>query len=229
MTGPGRTWLTPADVALLQRIARAGSVVRASAELHVSRDRALYRLRKLAAAAGGPIVASTRGGAGYGGSTLTARGWRLLERGAEAAAPGPVATAGAGARLAGRYRDRPHPRVELPDGLSLAVGFRAAPGDRVRIAVAPESVLLARQRFATSARNVLGGTVERLRPLRGSGRGLVLVGVRVGRSRFDAAVTERSRRELALARGTRVVLYVKATAVRRVGGPAAPTRGSPRS
>ena len=88
----------------------------------------------------------------------------------------------------------------------------------------PESVLLARGRFASSARNVLAG---RMLPRPRAGRaGLAeLVTVKVGRSRLSVAVTTETIGALGLSAGDRVFLYVKATAVRRVGRP---TRGSRR-
>jgi hypothetical protein len=63
---------------------------------------------------------------------------------------------------------------------------------------------------------------------RDRGRGGRTLLVRSGPEMFRVAITDEPIRQLHLTPGARVWLYVKATAVRRVG-PARPTRGSPRS
>lgn len=236
-------YVTALDLELLAAVGRTGSLVSASRAVGVSRDRALYRLGRLPAVAGGPVVRSVRGGAHQGGTRLTPRGWTLLRHSADAVAVSPLGeppTVGAAPVLAGTWRPDPFPRVDLGQGLSIAVAFSAVDGERVHLAIDPESILLARRRFPTSARNVLPGVVERLRSV-GVARpsGLYLVRVAAGAARFEVLLTDRARVELRLRRGAPVVLYLKATAIRRVAagptgvlgprrGPkrARPTRGS---
>ncbi|MGC2289548.1 MAG: TOBE domain-containing protein, partial [Thermoplasmata archaeon] len=129
--------------------------------------------------------------------------------------------------LRGMYRRTPAPEVTLGSGVRLRVAFPAEEGESVSILLDPESILVARGKFPSSARNVLRATVESIRPGPDAlGRTLV---VRTGSTRLRVAVTEEPVRQLGLAPGARVWLYVKATAVRRVGrAPVAATRGSPR-
>lgn len=215
-------YVTAADLELLRAVARTGSVSAASRALGITRDLGVYRLARLPRAAGGEVVASVRGGAGRGGTRLTARGWDLLRRTAgsvQVPSDREDRRLPAANRLVGRWHANPSPRLEVGPGFSLAVGFDASEGETVPVTIDPESILLARRRFATSARNVLSGTVRRVTALGGrAGRSaLWLLSVGVGPVVLRALVTDRARRELGLARGARVVLYVKATAVRAVG------------
>ncbi|HYK93929.1 MAG TPA: TOBE domain-containing protein [Thermoplasmata archaeon] len=228
--------LTSTDLELLAAVARTGSVAAASRAVGMSRDRGTYRLGRLPRLAGGAVVVASRGGDRRGGTRLTARGWGLLRRAADALG---VAPAGAGSaparanRLHGVWRAHPQPRVELADGTELAVSFSADDGEPVTVAIDPESILLARRRFPTSARNVIPARVRRVRWLRSSeGVAPRRVELEVGGGRMDASVTEPAVRELQLRAGARVYLYLKATAIRRLAGPprrAVPTRGRPRS
>jgi molybdopterin-binding protein len=106
--------------------------------------------------------------------------------------------------------------VRIAGGVTLAVGFEARERESVRLLLDPESVLIARERFATSARNVLLGRIEAIHPRDAQSR---LVAVRVGRARLQAAVTPCAIEELRLRPRARVYLYVKATALRRSGAP----------
>lgn len=222
--------VTDTDIALLRSVARDGSVVAASRRLRITRDQATYRLARLGTAFGGPMVTSGRGGRGHGQSRLTPLGDRLV-RGrfdaVELLESQPVAPPSTPNRLYGVYHRAPAPAVTLGTGLELRVAFPAEDGEPVSVALDPESILVARARFATSARNVWPATIERVR-LGEDPQGRTLV-VRTGRVRLRVAVTEQPVREMRLAPGARVWLYVKATAVRRVG-PAhgAPIPGSPR-
>ncbi len=223
--------VTDTDIALLRTLSRERSVVAASRSVGISRDRATYRIAQLERAVGAPIVTSVRGGRGHGGSQLTPLGDRIVRDGfdsIELAATRPTAAPFRSNRLQGVYRRRPSPQVVLRRGLRLRVAFAAVEGEAVTVLLGPESILVARGRFASSARNVLRATVEGVE--RGpASLGSVLV-VRAGTQRLRVGVTEESIRQLRLVRGARVWLYVKATAVRRVGGPPSPpTRGSPRS
>jgi molybdate transport system regulatory protein len=203
------------DLALLRSLERERSVVAASRQLGISRDRAVYRLERLRRAVGGPVVASVRGGSGHGGTRLTELGHRVARRGFDSVELVPARSGAALAspnRLSGIYRRDPTPVIELDRGLRLRVAFDANDGERVGLRLDPEAVLVARRRFATSARNVLRGTVESIRPAGPLGRTLVL---RVGDLRLRAAVTAEPIRQLGIAPGASVYLYVKATALRR--------------
>jgi molybdopterin-binding protein/molybdate transport repressor ModE-like protein len=217
VTGTRTLYPTPDDVRLLEAVAREGSLAAAARAIGIHRDRGVYRMERLGRIAGGPVLAADKGGAARGSSRLTRRGWALLHRSATA---GPAAADAAGRPspvgptiLSGRFTRRPYPAVRLPGGISLAVGFRAADGQSVRVAVDPESVLLARRAFATSARNVLHGRVGRRRVVPG---GLVRIDLHVGPVRLASLVTRRAVRSLRLAPGSPVVLFIKATALRPV-------------
>ncbi|MCI4344062.1 MAG: TOBE domain-containing protein [Thermoplasmata archaeon] len=209
------TPVTEIDLALLRALTTAPTLVAACRRLGISRDRGVYRLARLARMAGGPVVASEHGGRYGGGSHLTVRGRRLLRRGADAfllSSDGRTGPTEGGA-LHGTYHARPEPTVVLGQGLVLHVAFVAHEGEPVVVAVDPEAVLLAPRAFASSARNRFSGQVLALRRRAASTREVT---VAVRGHRFRAAVTNQSVRELRLARGRRVVLYVKATAIRRV-------------
>jgi molybdate transport system regulatory protein len=209
--------VTDTDVALLRCIGRERSVVAASRAVGISRDRAVYRLDRLERAFGGPVVASARGGRSHGGTVLTPLGDRIVRGGFDAVemidarslvdAPRPNLVRGV-------YRAGPPPEVEVARGVRLRVVFAAEDGERVGVALDPEAIVVARRRFPSSARNVLAGTVARLeRPPGGLDRCLV---VRVGPLALRVSVTAETVEQLDLRRGARVVLYVKATALRRV-------------
>jgi len=220
--------VSDADIALLRTLARDRSVVAASARVGLSRDQATYRLGRLAQAFGGPVVAGVRGGRGHGGTRLTALGDRIVRQGfgsVELLDSRPVTPPSRSNLLRGVYRRRPTPEVALGHGVRLRVAFAAEEGEPVAMLLDPEAILVAPERFPSSARNVLAATVIAFRrsaaPL-----GSTLV-VRAGSSRLRVAITEESVRQLHLVRGAWVWLYVKATALRRVGRvPAVPTRGS---
>jgi len=228
---PRPSLVTDTDVALLRSLAEERSIVAASRRVGISRDRATYRLARLARAFGGPVVTSVRGGRGHGGSRLTPLGDRIVRAGfasVELLGAQPVARPSRPNLLRGTYHRRPAPEVALPGGPRVRVAFDAEEGEAVVVALDPETVLVARGRFPSSARNVLAATVEAIRRGRGA-RGDTLV-ARAGPVRLRVAITEEPVHQLRLAPGARIWLYVKATSLRRVG-PAArrPTRGSPRS
>ncbi len=225
MTAARETLLTPLDVALLEALALDPNLVRACRRLGIPRDRGVYRLLRLRRAAGGAVAETRRGGAEAGRTRLTPLGTRLLGLGRGALDLG--RSRGERGRLPavivrGRYRGRPAPGVRLGRA-TLWVGFRAREGEPVSCAIDPEAVLVALARFPTSARNVLSGVVTAVRAHRS---GPVALEVRAAGRLLVASVTPGAVRSLRLAAGRRVVLYVKATAIRRVDRP---TRGSPRS
>ena len=220
--------VTSTDVALLRSLAREQSVVRASRRVGISRDRAVYRIARLARAFGGPVVRSTRGGAGHGRTFLTPLGDKIVRGGfdsVELLNARPVAPASAPNLLRGVYHRSPSPEVRVGRSLRLRVAFPAEEGETVSMLLDPEAVIVARRRFPSSARNVLQGTVLAVRHVPGSPE--VTLVARCRGTRLRVAITEEPVRQLGLRAGTPLLLYVKATALRRVGEPnRAPTRGS---
>ncbi len=213
------------DVALLRAIAGERSVVRASRRVGMSRDRAVYRLHRLARAFGGPVVAGVRGGSEHGASLLTPLGDRIVRGGFGAVELLDAGTAASISRpnlLHGTYRRRPSPRVDLGEGVELRVAFPAEDGAPVTLLLDPEAILVARRRFPTSARNRLRATVERCTAGPGALERTLLA--RAGPLRLRVAVTEEPVRQLGLRRGATVWLYVKATSLRRVGSPGTAAR-----
>ncbi len=220
--------VTDTDVALLRSLARERSVVAASRAVGISRDTAVYRLARLERAFGGPVVAAERGGRGHGGTSLTPLGDRILRDGFDAVElldARPVTPLAPSNHWVGVYRTGPPATVEVGPGLRLRVPFVADDGATVAVHLDPESVLVARDRFPSSARNVLAGTVVAVT----DGPGSVTLVVDVGGARVRASVTEETVAQMRLRPGARVWLYVKATALRRGAPPGPTTRGSPRS
>jgi molybdate transport repressor ModE-like protein/molybdopterin-binding protein len=211
--------VTSGDVALLRALATERSVVRASRRVGISRDRAVYRLARLSRAFGGPVVEGVRGGTGHGGSVLTPLGDRIVRGGfdsVELLDGRPAAALSMPNLLRGVYRRTPSPEVRVDDALRLRVAFGAEDGSLVSVLLDPEAVVVARRHFPSSARNVLPATVERVRRNRGA-LDLTLT-VRCYGHRLRVAVTDEPVRQLGLRPGTPVWLYVKATALRHVGG-----------
>jgi molybdate transport system regulatory protein len=212
--------VTSTDVALLRSLARERSLVSASRQVGISRDRAVYRIERLGRAFGGPVVRAVRGGAEHGGTTLTALGDRIVRGGfdsVELLGLHPLTPLAAPNLLHGVYHRDPTPEVRVGRSLRLRVAFAAEDGEAVSLLLDPEAVVVARRRFASSARNVLKGTVEAVRPQRDD-LGLTLV-VRTAGSHLRIAMTEEPVRQLGLRVGAPVWLYVKATALRRVSEP----------
>ncbi|MGA8665150.1 MAG: TOBE domain-containing protein [Thermoplasmata archaeon] len=213
--------VTDTDVALLRSLERERSVVAASRSVGISRDRATYRIARLEQAFGGPVVTSVRGGREHGGTRLTTLGDRIVRQGfdsVELLESRPVAPPSRSNLLRGVYHATPSPEVELGSRLRLRVAFPAEEGEPVALLLDPESILVARGKFPSSARNVLPGTIEAVH--RGQDSRSTLLQVRVGSLHLRVAVTDEPVRQLHLTPGTRVWLYVKATALRRVARPA---------
>ncbi|MGC2788971.1 MAG: TOBE domain-containing protein [Thermoplasmata archaeon] len=222
--------VTDRDVALLRSVGREGSVVGASRRVGITRDRAVYRLDRLSRAFGGPVTTSVHGGRGHGGTRLTELGDQVARGGfdsVELLGARPFSPLSSPNVLRGVYHAARAPEVVVNDELHLRVAFAADEGEYVSLLLDPEAVLVARRRFASSARNVLSGTVVSVRSTGANGRTLL---VRVGSVRLRADVTPEPVRELDLRPGASVVLYVKATALRRVELPSpGATHGSLRS
>ncbi len=88
LVGGGR--IGPGKVALLEAIARCGSISAAGRDLGMSYRRAWTLVEDMKGAVGTPVVEATTGGAGGGGAHLTAAGhtvvqqYRAMERAAAA-------------------------------------------------------------------------------------------------------------------------------------------------
>ncbi len=212
--------VTSTDVALLRSLERDRSLVAASRRVGISRDRAVYRIGRLERAFGGPVVRGIRGGAGHGGTILTALGDRIVRGGfdsVELLDVHPVRPLTVPNLLRGVYRATPSPEVRVGRSLRLRVAFPAEDGAAVSVLLDPETVVVARRRFPSSARNVLRGTVEEVRK-DADHLGITLV-VRCAAAKLRVAVTPEPVRQLGLRPGVAVWLYVKATALRRVSEP----------
>jgi len=219
-TGGRSGVVTSTDIALLRAVAESRSVVAASHRLGISRDRAVYRIERLERAFGGRVLRSARGGAGHGSSTLTSLGDRIVRGGfdsVELIGAHPLLPLARPNLLRGVYRRSPAPEVRVGRSLRLRVAFPGRDGEPVALFLDPESVIVARHRFTSSARNVVRATVERVRREPGElGRTLL---VRNPDARLRVAITDEPVHQLGLKPGAVVYLYVKATALRRVAEP----------
>ena len=114
-------------------------------------------------------------------------------------------------RLAGHEADHLS-RLEFPGG-AIRVGQRPeAPGARLRCRIHARDVSLALDKpLASSITNILPATVTAIAPTERPGH--VLVQLRVGDSPLLARITERSRRELAIAPGLALWAQIKAVAL----------------
>jgi molybdate transport repressor ModE-like protein len=222
MTARARA-VTDTDIALLRALARESSVVAASRSIGISRDRAVYRIARLKRAFGGPVVASVRGGHAHGGTKLTELGDRVVRRGFESVEILDSRSMSPPSRpnlIRGIYHRSPRPEMAMADGERLRVAFEAADGEAVGALLDPEAIIVARTRFQSSALNVLPATVREVHRSPDPFGATVLV--RAASTVLRVALTKESVRRLRLLRGARVWLYVKATALRRVGEPAQP-------
>lgn len=200
-------FLTPTDRRLLRALAREPNLVHAARRLGIGRDRAVYRLRRLRRLYGRPIATGHPGGAGRAGATVLTAFGRRLAHGSAAAAPRPSQS------WVGVYCAGSPPTVTFGAGAALVVAFRAADRAKVRVAVEPETILVAGRRFDSSARNVLSVVVARITRRPGGGR---LLHARWGGRTIRAAITDESVARLGIAPGRRVLLYLKAVSVRRI-------------
>ena len=213
--------VTSTDVALLRSLVQERSVAGASRRIGISRDRAVYRISRLEEAFGGPVVQSVRGGAGHGGTTLTTLGDRIAYGGfdsVELLDARPVTPLVVPNLLRGVYRRAPEPEVRVGRSLRLRVAFYAEDGETVSMTLDPETVVVARGRFASSARNVIPATIVAVKP--GHERLDLTLVVKTAGGRLRVALTEEPVRELRLHLGAHIYLYVKATALHRVSAPA---------
>jgi molybdopterin-binding protein len=177
----------------------------------------MYRLARVQRAFGGRVVQTRRGGGGHGGTQLTELGDRIVRRGFDAVellAARPVGPISPPNLLRGTYGSARAPTVELPGGARLRVAFSGETGEKVSLLLDPESILLARKRFASSARNVLHGRVLRVEAGGATAGAVLLLGL--GPLRLRVAITDEPIQQLHLRPGTPVWAYIKATALRRV-------------
>lgn len=203
-----------ADATLLWTVASTGSLNAAATDLDRSYSRAHKRLTTLEDAFG-PLVASERGGADGGGSELTTTGRELLARFERLRAAVAGTAAVEETVLAGEVVERdgelgvvvtPAGRVRalVPETNAVQVSIRA---DAVTLQAATD----APEPDATSARNRLTGTVERVE----AGAAVATVVIDVGAPRtVSALVTAESVERLELTPGVDVVASFKATATR---------------
>jgi molybdate transport system regulatory protein len=70
----------PGKVAVLEEIARSGSISAAGRALHMSYRRTWELVEDLNRSLGTPVVATSAGGSGGGGAYLTAAGKTIIER-----------------------------------------------------------------------------------------------------------------------------------------------------
>lgn len=70
----------PGKVAVLEEIARSGSISAAGRGLHISYRRTWELVEELNAAFGGPVVTTAAGGSGGGGARLTELGEAIVSR-----------------------------------------------------------------------------------------------------------------------------------------------------
>jgi molybdate transport system regulatory protein len=213
------------DAELLRAIAEHGSVRGAAAALGRSRARALGRLEHLEGEFG-PLVERQRGGAGGGGSRLTADARTLLARfdrlraalAGTAGVPEVVLTGEVVERdgeLGVVRTDAGRVRALLADD-ETPDASRLSPGSKAQVSVRADTVTLqapddSPEPGATSARNRFAGTVVGV----DSGTAVARVAVDVGAADpLLALVTHESRDRLGLEPGVEVVASFKATATR---------------
>ena len=223
--GRGRARLVEGDVefdgrdaALLETIAREGSVARAAAELGRSRARALSRIETLEAGFG-ELVERQRGGHSGGGSRLTEAGTRLLNRYERLAAAVAATARVPETVLDGTVTtvDGELAAVQTPVGTVWGLHDGLAADDAVQVRIGADAVTVrpgGDEPAATSARNRRRGRVAELE----RGETVHAVRIRVGDASVRALLTDGSAERLAIRPGAEVWLSWKATATRLVAG-----------
>ena len=212
----GDVTVTERDVEMLRAVDDHGSMHGAAEALGRSYPHLQRRLVELESAAG-DLTERSRGGAGGGGTELTARARDLLRQFARFRVELSGVAAITESTLEGTVTDRDGEiaTVETDAGAVAAVVPRGA--DRVEVSVRSDAVALRApgsvEHDDTSLRNELAGTVERVE----AGDAVVTVTVELdGGPEVTALVTERSRDSLGLAVGEPVVATFKATATRAI-------------
>ncbi len=109
--------------------------------------------------------------------------------------------------------DKPSPRVRTHAGLELQTPWPVKPGERLRLGVRAEDILIGLDRPGRlSARNVFSGRVDQI----AESPDHRLVYVDVAGDRLVAKLTEGAVHELGLEAGTPVYLIIKSQALRRI-------------
>ena len=209
-------------VLLLREIKRRGSLRAAAHDLGMDPANALRSIRSAEAAFGTALVRGQTGGRSGGRTTLTRRGSTIAHRPVDAAFPSSTRWR---CHLTGPPRPRAPLVVTVPDArvqalvasgprLGASQRHAYASGDLLELEIPSSAVTLVeftRKRARSSARNLWPGQVIRVS---GAGAwGIRRVDLRVGSARLIAAVTASAVRDLELARGSAVLLQVKATAL----------------
>jgi molybdate transport system regulatory protein len=215
----GAVTVDGADAELLRAVDEAGSLNAAAEELGRSYSRAHKRLTELEAELG-PLVERERGGAGGGGSALTAGARDLLARFGRVRAVLDGAASADEVVLAGEVTETEGElvTVETAPGVvrALAATDALAVGERAEVTLTADAVTLhdpAESPTAgeTSARNRLRGAVEGIE--RQNAVATVTVAVGPAQS-LSVLVTTESVERLGLESGSDVVATFKATAAR---------------
>lgn len=208
---------TASDAELLRAVDDEGSLNRATEGLGRSFAHAQRRIDELEEAFG-PLLERTRGGAGGGGSELTANANELLARFNRLRAEGTGLVEADRTVLPGRVRTRDGElgEVETPAGTVLAL---VPPGaESVEVSIRADAVTLHRpsdvpEPSDTSARNRFEGTVAAVE----RGERVAVIDIDIGAdSPLKALVTTDSVERLALETGQPIVASFKATATRAV-------------
>lgn len=203
------------DAALLRAVDKEGSLHAAADALGRSYSRAHGRVRELETALGS-LLERSRGGAGGGGSELTADARALIARFDRLEAALADTAEAEEVVVEGRTvsRDGELATVETPAGVLAAVLFE--PADRVQVTIRADAVTLhdttdAPDPGRTSARNHLSGVVVAVDRREAVARVSVEV---AGGVTIPALVTVDSIDGLDLAPGSEVVASFKATSTR---------------
>lgn len=214
------TDFTERDRQLLAAVAETGSLNAAAERLERSYAHAQRRVVELEEAFG-PLVERSRGGAGGGGSELTATAAQLLAHHRRLQAEFDGVAQVSTATLPGTVTDREGElaAIDTEAGPVWAVAAAEATlGTDVVVTVKADAVTLhapadAPEPGGTSARNRFDGNVESLE--QGESIALARVSVAPGTT-LPALVTDESVRSLSLAPEVAVVVTFKATATRAV-------------
>lgn len=213
---PRERVLTPIDLRLLAAIDRQRNLVRACREAGISRDRGVYRIRRLERILVRKVLRTRPGQGRRGTSELTLTGEHLLRRGRGAYTLGTDRLQAPldASVFRGIWSGRVAPHVRVQGGKWFWVTFAATDGESVSFAIDPEAVVVARRKIPTSARNLIHGRIREIQRVDAARRRLIVTVE--GAPVISAAVTPHSVQTLRLEPGTPVYLYIKATALRRI-------------
>jgi molybdate transport system regulatory protein len=215
----GGVELDARDVAALRAIDDTGSMNAAADDLGRSYARIQRRVVELEKALG-PLVTRTRGGANGGGSTLTTRARRLLDRFERLRAEFDGLARAKESVLCGRVRDRSGALATVETDAGTVTALTPSDADRVQVGVRSDAVVLTTPEEeptpdGTSLRNRFSGTVEDVETEAGLARVTVDVGAE---TTLAVLITQASVGRLDLKPGRAVVASFKATATRAVPG-----------